>query len=99
VEPGTTPQAGRRAAPTSEVTDGLNDLLQLNHDAVAAYDIAIESLQDTDHADQIAGFRRDHERHIKELREQISRLGAQPVDRPQPGTIQACSARMWPVRR
>jgi rubrerythrin len=81
VEPGTTPQAGSRAAPISEVVDGLNDLLQLNHDAVAAYDIAIQSLRDADHADQISGFRRDHERHITELREQITRLGAKPEER------------------
>lgn len=73
---------GRRAAPTSEVLDGLNDLLQLDHDAVGAYDIAIEKLDDRDHADQIAGFRRDHERHIRELNTLIAELGGTPKNEP-----------------
>lgn len=74
--------AGSRAAPTSEVLEGLNDLLQLDHDAIGAYQIAIEKLEDRDHADQIAGFRRDHERHIRELNEVIAELGGTPVNEP-----------------
>lgn len=71
-----------QSAPTSEVLDGLNDLLQLDHDALGAYEIAIEKLEDRDHADQIAGFRRDHERHIRELNEVIAELGGTPVNEP-----------------
>ncbi|MDQ3605190.1 MAG: ferritin-like domain-containing protein [Gemmatimonadota bacterium] len=73
---------GSRAAPTSEVLEGLNDLLQLDHDAIGAYQIAIEKLEDRDHADQIAGFRRDHERHIRELNEVIAELGGTPLNEP-----------------
>ena len=74
---------GQANAPAlNEVLDGLNDLLQLDHDAVGAYDIAIEKLQDRDHADQIAGFRRDHERHIRELNELIATLGGTPKNEP-----------------
>lgn len=69
-------------APTSEVLDGLNDLLQLDHDAVGAYDIAMEKLEDRDHATQIAGYRRDHERHIRELNELITELGGTPKNEP-----------------
>ena len=69
-------------ASTSEILDGLNDLLQLDHDAVGAYDIAMEKLEDRDHASQIAGFRRDHERHIRELNELISELGGTPTNEP-----------------
>src|SRR3954449_10122754 len=54
--------------------EALNDLLQTDHDAVAAYDVAIARLEDRDHASQIAGFRRDHERHIHELNEIVARL-------------------------
>ncbi len=72
----------RRSAPTTEVVDGLNDLLQLDHDAVGAYQIAIEKLEDRDHADQIAGFQRDHERHIERLNEAIAALGGTPVNEP-----------------
>lgn len=63
---------------TAEILEGLNDLLQLDHDAVGAYEIAMEKLNDRDHASQIAGFRRDHERHIRELSELILELGGTP---------------------
>jgi rubrerythrin len=67
---------------TTEVLDGLNDLLQLDHDALAAYEIAIEKLEDRDAAAQIAGFKRDHERHIAELNELIAALGGTPANKP-----------------
>jgi ElaB/YqjD/DUF883 family membrane-anchored ribosome-binding protein len=74
---------GQRPAPAlAEVLDGLNDLLQLDHDAIAAYDVAIEKLEDRDHADQIAGYRRDHERHIRELNQLILNLGGTPKNEP-----------------
>jgi len=77
-----TGMGGTHAPALQEVLDGLNDLLQLDHDAVAAYDVAIGKLEDRDHADQIAGFRRDHERHIRELNEVVSRLGGTPANHP-----------------
>lgn len=67
---------------TAEILEGLNDLLQLDHDAVGAYEIAMDKLNDRDHADQIAGFRRDHERHIRELNELIAELGGTPRNQP-----------------
>lgn len=67
---------------TAEILEGLNDLLQLDHDAVGAYEIAMEKLRDRDHADQVAGFRRDHERHIRELNELIAELGGTPSNQP-----------------
>ncbi len=76
-------QPGGGAAPAvSEIVDGLNDLLQLNHDAIGAYDIAIEKLADRDHANQILGFRRDHERHIQELNELVAALGGEAKNQP-----------------
>jgi ElaB/YqjD/DUF883 family membrane-anchored ribosome-binding protein/rubrerythrin len=73
---------GTHAPALQEVLDGLNDLLQLDHDAIAAYDVAIAKLEDRDHADQIAGYRRDHERHVRELNELIARLGGTPANHP-----------------
>lgn len=76
-------QPGGGAAPAvSEIVDGLNDLLQLDHDAIGAYDIAIEKLADRDHANQILGFRRDHERHIQELNELIAGMGGEAKNQP-----------------
>jgi ElaB/YqjD/DUF883 family membrane-anchored ribosome-binding protein len=78
-----TTAGGTGQAPAlQEVLDGLNDLLQLDHDAIGAYDIAIDKLQDRDHANQILGFRRDHERHIRELNELIAALGGTPANHP-----------------
>ncbi|HEX8394915.1 MAG TPA: ferritin-like domain-containing protein [Longimicrobium sp.] len=74
--------AGHVPAATAEILDGLNDLLQLDHDAVGAYQIAMEKLKDRDHAAQIAGFLRDHERHIRELNELITELGGTPKNQP-----------------
>ncbi|HET7463336.1 MAG TPA: ferritin-like domain-containing protein [Longimicrobium sp.] len=73
---------GTHAPALQEVLDGLNDLLQLDHDALAAYDVAITKLEDRDHASQITGFRRDHERHVHELNELVTRLGGTPVNHP-----------------
>ena len=73
---------GTHAPALQEVLDGLNDLLQLDHDALAAYDLAISKLEDRDHASQITGFRRDHERHVYELNELVTRLGGTPVNHP-----------------
>jgi ElaB/YqjD/DUF883 family membrane-anchored ribosome-binding protein len=82
VETDLTRGAGGRMAPTEEVIKGLNDLLQLDHDAIGAYDIAIEKLEDRDHASQISGFKLDHERHIRDLNQLIAELGGTPVNEP-----------------
>lgn len=77
-----TGQAGSFTPASSEILDGLNDLLQLDHDAIGAYEIAIDKLQDRDHAQQIAGFKRDHERHIQELNVAIAGLGGTAKNEP-----------------
>jgi rubrerythrin len=74
--------AGHVPAATAEILDGLNDLLQLDHDAIGAYEIAMNKLKDRDQAAQIAGFLRDHERHIRELNEVIAELGGTPKNQP-----------------
>ena len=59
----------RLSASTEEIVAGLNDLLQLDHDAINSYEIAMERLENRDYASQIAGYRMDHERHVRELTE------------------------------
>jgi rubrerythrin len=78
MEPG---QPGPTAAMPA-VLDGLNDLLQLDHDAIAAYEIAMEKLENPDWADRIAGFMLDHERHVRQLNEVILELGGTPRNEP-----------------
>jgi len=60
----------------------LNDLLQLDHDAIQAYDLAITLLRSERHKDTLRRFRADHERHVSELTSLIQALDAVPVQLP-----------------
>jgi ElaB/YqjD/DUF883 family membrane-anchored ribosome-binding protein len=77
-----TDRAGPSSVPTAEILKGLNDLLQLDHDAIGAYRIAIEKLENRDWAMQISGYLTDHERHVRELTEAIVGLGGTPMNEP-----------------
>lgn len=70
------------AAPVRKVLEGLNDLLRLDHDAIGAYQVAMEKLENREWADQIAGFAADHRRHIRELNQLIVELGGTPANEP-----------------
>ena len=60
----------------------LNDLLQLDYDAVGAYTLAISALRDRNLRNTLIGFRQDHERHIAELVELIRARDGVPVRMP-----------------
>jgi rubrerythrin len=60
----------------------LNDLLQLDHDAVAAYSLALENLEHEGYREVIRRYRGDHERHIQELTGLIRGLGGVPMEMP-----------------
>lgn len=60
----------------------LNDLLQLDHDAVAAYGIAIDALTNESHRQALREFRADHERHIEEITRLIQNRGGKPLQAP-----------------
>jgi ketosteroid isomerase-like protein/rubrerythrin len=62
----------------------LNDLLQLDHDAVQGYTIAIDRLQDTALREPIVAFRADHKRHIEELAALVRDRGGLPLELPHP---------------
>jgi rubrerythrin len=57
----------------------LNDLLQLDHDAVQAYGLAIEAIQSPEHRQTLLRFRGDHERHIENLTELIEAHEGIPI--------------------
>ena len=65
----------------AKVIAELNDLLQLDHDALGAYDIAINALTGA-HAATVREFRGDHERHISDLRRLINERGGMPIELP-----------------
>lgn len=60
----------------------LNDLLQLDHDAVGAYGIAIGATTDEARRETLREFRADHERHIEEITRLIQDRGGKPIQAP-----------------
>jgi hypothetical protein len=74
--------SGPATVSTAEILEGLNDLLQLDHDAIGAYQIAVEKLENREWAMQISGYLLDHERHVRDLTEAITGLGGTPLNEP-----------------
>jgi ketosteroid isomerase-like protein/bacterioferritin (cytochrome b1) len=60
----------------------LNDLLQLDHDAVEAYTIAIDLAREPRYREALVEHRADHKRHIEELATLIRGRGALPIEIP-----------------
>ena len=68
----------------SKLIAELNDLIQLDHDAVEAYTIAIDRIKDASRREQLVAFRADHKRHIEELAALVRARGGLPVELPHP---------------
>ena len=62
----------------SSLEDLLKDLIQLDHDAVEAYQAAIDRLHYAGFREALKGFCQDHLRHVEELGAQLSGLGREP---------------------
>lgn len=60
----------------------LNDLLQLDHDAVGAYTLAIEQVQNEHSRQDLIRFRGDHQKHIADLTRLLRSHGGTPVPMP-----------------
>ena len=60
----------------------LNQLLELDFDAIEAYRAAIERLKDETDKSQLASFMADHERHTRELTAIIEGMGHVPASGP-----------------
>lgn len=65
----------------------LNDLLQLDHDAVQSYTLATQQLTTPTLRDTIVAYRGDHERRIRELTALIRRYGGQPIEFAHPSAV------------
>lgn len=62
----------------------LNDLLQLDHDAVEAYTLAIDVVRNAEYREALVRHRADHKRHIEELAALIRQRGGLPTELPHP---------------
>ena len=58
----------------------VENLLLLEHDAIAAYEATIERLSDPSFKQQVGMFKADHDRHVSELTAIASSIGA-PIPR------------------
>jgi len=71
---------GRSTPTEADLVAELNDLLQLDHDAVQAYTIAIDNIESETLRSALMEFRGDHERHISDLTRLIREHGGIPLD-------------------
>jgi ferritin-like metal-binding protein YciE len=55
-----------------EYADALKDLLELECDALEAYEAAIKRLEDENYKQKMLEFSQDHKRHIKEISEVLN---------------------------
>ncbi len=60
----------------SSLNSLVEDLLLLEHDAIAAYDATIERLENASWKQQVSSFKSDHLRHVQELTQLASSIGA-----------------------
>ena len=64
----------------------LSDLLQLDHDALGSYQVAIDALSDERLKRELRAFRRDHQRHVREITALIRANGGAPIELPHVST-------------
>lgn len=62
----------------STLPDLVENLLLLEHDAIAAYEQTIARLDNPDYKQKVASFKSDHDRHVQELTRLASAVGATP---------------------
>ena len=72
----TTPQIDSEARKAA--ISVLNDLIQLDFDAVQAYKQAIEKIDDVVARSDLEVFQADHQRHIVELSQAVRMMGGEP---------------------
>lgn len=66
---------------SEDIVKNLNDLIELDYDAIAAYQAAIERLEDNNYKAQLTLFMQDHENHIAALSQLVSQEGGAPASK------------------
>jgi rubrerythrin len=61
-----------------KLIDDLVNLVQLDIDAILAYNQAIDGVEEDDIRQNLASFRADHDRHVSDLSGAITQLGGTP---------------------
>jgi uncharacterized protein (TIGR02284 family) len=65
-----------------DIAHRLNALIEVDLDAIEAYEVAIDRIDDEGDKAQLADFRADHERHVRELQAIVRDLGETPATKP-----------------
>jgi uncharacterized protein (TIGR02284 family) len=66
----------------ADIIEVLSDLVQLDRNAISAYDQAIEACEHAHIRDTLTRFKGDHERHVSDLSAQVTALGGVPAASP-----------------
>ncbi len=66
------------ALDSKDIISGLNDLIELDHDAAAAYESAIEKIEEQGLKNQLSAFLNDHNEHIDALSQHVREEGGEP---------------------
>lgn len=82
----TTPTPPAQTLDTATIAE-LNDLLQLDHDALNGYDLTMRELKSSAYRETVRRYRRDHERHVEELTALVRAHGGQPVEAAHPSSV------------
>lgn len=61
-----------------KVVKDLNNLIELDYDAIAAYESAVDRLENASYKTKLSEFLRDHRRHIEELSALVRKEGGTP---------------------
>lgn len=64
----------------TDVIETLNELIQLDFDAIKAYEQALDRVDDDEVDSDLESFKADHERHIEDLSQLVRELGGVPKD-------------------
>lgn len=65
---------------SDDIVKNLNDLIELEYDAIAAYQAAIDRLENQAYIDKLASFMHDHVNHIATLSQLVSQEGGAAAD-------------------
>lgn len=60
---------------TEDIIDDLNDLVELEYDAIAAYKAAIERLDTPAYKNKLSEFMTDHQAHVEDLSSLVRKEG------------------------
>lgn len=66
----------------TDLVETLCNLVQLDLDAMEAYDLAVARVENAEYRDQLEAFKGDHIRHSEELSNVVTELGGKPSTGP-----------------